>query len=156
MWCKGKLLLRKQPNVLDCKHFSAGEDHSSSSVPQGPVFPYVCKNTTQGRQKLSQGKSLSQRRKEVLSIEKLVLELRWGNIFPGKGDREEKSHFHGPLLSQLCFLFHQLLQSTACTLSHHSAALQLFFLPHFSILFSISLIVNLSLLLSSPSMCKNS
>lgn len=48
-------MLRKQPNVLDFKHFSAVEDHSSSPVP--PIFV----NTTEGRQKLSKGKSFSQR-----------------------------------------------------------------------------------------------
>lgn len=41
----------------------------------------------------------------MLSVEKLVLELRWGNIFPIKGDREESHIFMDQLYLSCVFPF---------------------------------------------------
>lgn len=68
-------------------------------------FPLICKNTTKENRNFLRAevsiRGLGGPRKEVLSVEKLVLELRWGNIFPRKGDKEESHIF----MDQLCLSF---------------------------------------------------
>lgn len=109
LWCKGKLLLRSNQ-----MYWTKTTSLRSRIIPplqfhKVTISPVFVKTQHKEDRNFLRAKALLRDlggpRKEVLYVEKLVLELTWGNMFPRKGNRGESHILMDQLYLSCVFLF---------------------------------------------------